>query len=162
MPPFRRPINTVFPSYALSPNMTVADNIGFGLRMLGRSKAEVANRVADMLRKELQLKLKRMRHEIGITFIFVTHDQEEALTMSDRIAVMNHGRLLQVGNPHEIHDAPADRFVAGFIGETNLLKGRVRSVTDGTAEVALADGVLLTADATGACAGESAAMSVSL
>lgn len=162
MPPFRRPINTVFQNYALFPHMTVADNIGFGLRMLGKSKAEVSERVNAMLRlvkmepmagrrtseisggqqqrvalaralapqpkvllldeplsaldyklrKEMQLELKRMQHETGITFIFVTHDQEEALTMSDRIAVMSKGQVLQVGSPRDIYDAPSDRFVA--------------------------------------------------
>ena len=204
MPPFRRPINTVFQNYALFPHMTVAENIGFGLRMLGRSKADVAGRVAEMLalvkmepmahrrtseisggqqqrvalaralapqpkvllldeplsaldyklRKEMQLELKRMQHETGITFIFVTHDQEEALTMSDRIAVMNKGRVLQVGNPHEIYDAPASRFVAEFIGETNFIDGRVRSVSDGVAEIGLNDGTVLTAKADGANVGE--------
>jgi spermidine/putrescine transport system ATP-binding protein len=72
------------------------------------------------LRKDMQIELKRLQAETGITFIFVTHDQEEALTMSDRIAVMSSGKILQVGNPREIYDAPTDRFVADFIGETNF------------------------------------------
>ena len=76
------------------------------------------------LRKEMQIELKRLQHETGITFIFVTHDQEEALTMSDRIAVMSAGKILQVGRPREIYDRPAERFVADFIGETNFLEGR--------------------------------------
>jgi spermidine/putrescine transport system ATP-binding protein len=185
MPPFKRPINTVFQSYALFPHMTVAENIGFGLTMLGRPKQEVKDRVAAMLklvrmealagrrtsqisggqqqrvalaralapqpkvllldeplsaldyklRKDMQIELKRLQSETGITFIFVTHDQEEALTMSDRIAVMSSGRILQVGNPREIYDAPTDRFVADFIGETNFLKGRIHSVTSGIADV---------------------------
>jgi spermidine/putrescine transport system ATP-binding protein len=204
MPPFRRPINTVFQNYALFPHMTVAENIGFGLRMLGKPRAEVAARVDAMLklvkmepmarrrtaeisggqqqrvalaralapqprvllldeplsaldyklRKEMQLELKRMQHETGITFIFVTHDQEEALTMSDRIAVMNRGRVLQVGDPRQIYDAPANRFVAEFIGETNFLSGQVRSVTGGMARVALPGGAQLDARADGAVAGE--------
>jgi spermidine/putrescine transport system ATP-binding protein len=79
------------------------------------------------LRQEMQLELKALQREVGITFVFVTHDQEEALTMSDRIAVMNHGRLLQVGDPEEIYDRPANRFVADFIGRTNLLEGTVES-----------------------------------
>ena len=74
------------------------------------------------LRKEMQIELKRLQHETGITFIFVTHDQEEALTMSDRIAVMSSGKILQVGSPRDIYDRPAERFVADFIGETNFLK----------------------------------------
>ncbi len=185
MPPFKRPINTVFQSYALFPHMTVADNIGFGLTMLGRPKSEIKARVAAMLklvrmealagrrtsqisggqqqrvalaralapqpkvllldeplsaldyklRKDMQIELKRLQSETGITFIFVTHDQEEALTMSDRIAVMSSGKILQVGKPREIYDAPTDRFVADFIGETNFLKGRIRSMTGGIAEV---------------------------
>src|SRR6185436_19923277 len=171
LPPFKRPVNTVFQSYALFPHMTVGGNIGFGLEMLGKPKSEVAARVDQMLklvrmealknrrtsqisggqqqrvalaralapqpkvllldeplsaldyklRKEMQIELKRMQHETGITFIFVTHDQEEALTMSDRIAVMNRGRVLQIGTPREIYGRPADRFVAGFIGETNFV-----------------------------------------
>lgn len=185
MPPFKRPINTVFQSYALFPHMTVAENIGFGLTMLGKPKQEINSRVDAMLRlvrmealagrrtsqisggqqqrvalaralapqpkvllldeplsaldyklrKDMQIELKRLQAETGITFIFVTHDQEEALTMSDRIAVMSSGKILQVGNPREIYDAPADRFVADFIGETNFLKGRISSVNGGIADV---------------------------
>ena len=174
-PPYRRPVNTVFQSYALFPHMTVRQNIGFGLEMLGRSRAETAETVERMialvqlsamadrkpgqlsggqqqrvalaralaprpkvllldeplsaldlkLRKEMQLELKRLQHETGITFVFVTHDQEEALTMSDRIGVMNEGRLLQVGAPRDIYNRPANRFVADFIGETNLIAGTI-------------------------------------
>lgn len=80
------------------------------------------------LRKAMQLELKALRHQLGITFIYVTHDQEEVLTMSDRIAVMNQGRVLQVGTPEEVYECPADRFVADFIGETNLLEGLVTEV----------------------------------
>jgi spermidine/putrescine transport system ATP-binding protein len=175
LPPFQRPINTVFQNYALFPHMTVAQNIGFGLKMLGWDKSRIGARVAEMLRlvrmepmadratsaisggqqqrvalaralapapkvllldeplsaldyklrKEMQIELKRLQHETGITFVFVTHDQEEALAMSDRIAVMNRGQVLQVGDPRTIYNAPADRFVADFIGESNLLTGRV-------------------------------------
>ncbi|WEZ84848.1 ABC transporter ATP-binding protein [Rhizobium sp. 32-5/1] len=185
MPPFKRPVNTVFQSYALFPHMTVAENIGFGLQMLGRPKAEIEARVAEMLklvrmeelrgrrtsqisggqqqrvalaralapqpkvllldeplsaldyklRKDMQIELKRLQAETGITFIFVTHDQEEALTMSDRVAVMSAGRILQVGSPRDIYDAPTDRFVADFIGETNFLKGQVVSSANGIADV---------------------------
>ena len=175
LPPFKRPVNTVFQSYALFPHMTVAQNIAFGLEMLERPRAEVESTVDGMLRlvkmeelknrrtdqisggqqqrvalaralaphpkvllldeplsaldyklrKDMQIELKRLQHETGITFIFVTHDQEEALTMSDRVAVMNQGRILQVGPPHEIYDHPFDRFVADFIGDTNFLKADV-------------------------------------
>ena len=193
LPPFRRPVNTVFQSYALFPHMTVAQNIAFGLEMQGKPKAEteatvkamlelvrlpdVGSRRADQLsggqqqrialaralasrpkvllldeslsaldlklRKEMQIELKRLQHETGITFIFVTHDQEEALTMSDRIAVMNKGQILQIGTPTEIYDAPANRWVADFIGETNFLEAEANG--DG---VVLADGQRLVAATT--------------
>ena len=171
LPPNRRPVNTVFQSYALFPHLTVAENVGFGLTMQGRPKAEVSATVARMLalvkleamagrktsqlsggqqqrvalaralapkpkvllldeplsaldlklRKEMQVELKRLQTETGITFIFVTHDQEEALTMSDRIGVMSAGKLQQVGSPKDIYTRPVNRFVASFIGETNFL-----------------------------------------
>ena len=190
MPPYKRPINTVFQNYALFPHMTVADNLGFGLKMLGRPKAEVDARVAEMLklvrmeaygsrktsqlsggqqqrvalaralapkpkvllldeplsaldyklRKEMQVELKRLQGETGITFVFVTHDQEEALTMSDRIAVMETGNILQVGSPREIYDQPSVRFVADFIGESNFLDGKIVSQEGTEAEVELAGG----------------------
>ena len=199
MPPFKRPINMVFQNYALFPHLSVAENIGFGLKMLGKPQSEIAARVNEMLklvrmeelskrqisqisggqqqrvalaralaprpqvllldeplsaldfklRKEMQIELKRLQSETGITFIFVTHDQEEALTMSDRIAVMSHGRVLQVGSPREIYDAPANRFVADFIGESNFLQGRIITATDSRAEVALLGGGNLTALASG-------------
>ncbi|WEZ85955.1 ABC transporter ATP-binding protein (plasmid) [Rhizobium sp. 32-5/1] len=175
LPPFKRPINTVFQNYALFAHMSVAENIGFGMKMLGWPKEKITARVAEMLRlvrmealaerrtsaisggqqqrvalaralapqpqvllldeplsaldyklrKEMQVELKRLQTETGITFVFVTHDQEEALAMSDRIAVMSKGKVLQVGNPREIYNAPVDRFVADFIGESNILEGRV-------------------------------------
>jgi spermidine/putrescine transport system ATP-binding protein len=182
LPPFRRPVNTVFQSYALFPHMTVAQNIAFGLEMLGKPKDEVKARVADMLRlvrmeqlsgrrtseisggqqqrvalaralapqpkvlldyklrKDMQIELKRLQGETGITFIFVTHDQEEALTMSDRIAVMSFGRILQVGTPREIYDRPAERFVADFIGESNFLPAEITSTGTGRAMVRLTSG----------------------
>ena len=195
LPPFRRPVNTVFQSYALFPHLTVAQNVAFGLQMLGRPRAETAARVTAMLRlvqmetlanrrtdqisggqaqrvalaralahapkvllldeplsaldyklrKEMQIELKRMQNETGVTFIFVTHDQEEALTMSDRLAVMSAGRILQVGTPREIYEHPADRFVANFIGETNFLQGEIQASGEGSAEVRLDLGVTLKA-----------------
>lgn len=170
-PPNRRAVNTVFQSYALFPHLSVAENIGFGLKMKGIAKAEVDRTVQEMLalvrleamagrktsqlsggqqqrvalaralaprpkvllldeplsaldlklRKEMQVELKRLQTETGITFVFVTHDQEEALTMSDRIAVMSAGRIQQLGAPREIYTKPRNRFVASFIGETNFL-----------------------------------------
>ncbi len=188
--PNQRSVNTVFQNYALFPHMTVADNIGFGLRMLGKPRAEVRATVAEMLalvrmeqladrrpseisggqqqrvalaralaprprvllldeplsaldlklRKEMQVELKRLQSETGITFVFVTHDQEEALTMSDRIAVMNAGRILQIGSPREIYDHPSERFVADFIGDTNFLTAMVTETRDGGCRVRLPSG----------------------
>ncbi|MDI3336190.1 ABC transporter ATP-binding protein [Defluviimonas aestuarii] len=172
-PPNQRPVNTVFQSYALFPHLTVAQNVGFGLKMLGKPAAEVtsavervlalvkledfANRLPQQLsdgqqqrvalapepqvllldeplsaldlklRKEMQSELKRLQAETGVTFIFATHDQEEALTMSNRIGVMSAGALLQVGTPHEIYERRVNRFVADFIGETVFLDGTVKS-----------------------------------
>jgi spermidine/putrescine transport system ATP-binding protein len=173
LPPQKRPVNTVFQSYALFPHLTVAENVAFGLQMLGVPKPQVKVRVQEALglvrlgdygsrlpkqlsggqqqrvavaralapspkvllldeplsaldlklRKEMQSELKRLQRETGITFVLVTHDQEEALAMSDRIAVMSAGRVLQVGDPHEIYERPASRFVADFVGESNLIPG---------------------------------------
>jgi spermidine/putrescine transport system ATP-binding protein len=169
--PHKRPVNTVFQSYAIFPHMTAAENIAFGLQMDRWPKHRIAARVAEMLdlvqlaglgdrrpaqlsggqqqrvavaralaksprvllldeplsaldqklRVGMQSELKRLQRETGITFIFVTHDQREALTMSDRVAVMNAGSILQIGSPHDIYEKPAARFVADFIGETNFL-----------------------------------------
>lgn len=177
-PPFQRPVNTVFQSYALFQHMTVAQNIAFGLEMEKVSKRETDERVGKILelvklggmekryprqlsggqqqrvalaralvklpkvllldeplgaldlklRKEMQLELKALQKEVGITFIFVTHDQEEALTMSDRIAVMSNGHVLQIGSPVEIYERPNCKFVADFIGETNFFEGTVEKV----------------------------------
>ena len=171
----QRNIGMVFQAYALFPNLTVAQNVGFGLKVKGAPAREIAARVAEMLaliglpemgerypyqlsggqqqrvalaralapkpqvllldeplsaldlqlRKEMQIELKRLQVETGITFVFVTHDQEEALTMSDRIGVMQAGHLLQVGDPRTIYTRPANRFVASFIGESNFLTGTV-------------------------------------
>jgi spermidine/putrescine transport system ATP-binding protein len=176
LPPFKRPVNTVFQSYALFPHLTVAQNIAFGLeerrtprstisstveRMLALVKLEgygarkpaqlsggqqqrvaLARSLANnpkvllldeslsaldlKLRQDMRLELKRLQRETGITFVFVTHDQDEALTMSDRIAVMRAGRVAQIGTPSEIYDHPRSRYVADFIGDTNFLTGTVR------------------------------------
>ncbi|HET89593.1 MAG TPA: ABC transporter ATP-binding protein [Chloroflexi bacterium] len=95
------------------------------------------------LRKAMQLELKALQHRIGITFVYVTHDQEEALTMSDRIAVMNGGRVLQIGTPEEIYERPANRFVADFIGETNFLEGQVTAGRPGEATVQVEDSLTI-------------------
>ena len=171
LPPFRRPVNTVFQSYALFPHMTVAQNIGFGLEMQGKPKTEIAatvekmlalvklpdvgNRRADQLsggqqqrialaralaswprvllldeplsaldariRKHLREQIRAIQQELGLTTIFVTHDQEEALTMSDRIFLMNAGKIVQSGDAESLYTAPVDAFAAGFIGNYNLL-----------------------------------------
>jgi spermidine/putrescine transport system ATP-binding protein len=99
------------------------------------------------LRKQMQIELKRIQSEIGITFIFVTHDQEEAMTMSDRIAVMRQGRIEQLGAPEELYERPATEFVAGFLGVSNLLDGEVASRDGRYADVRLADGTMLRAPA---------------
>ncbi|MGH2547470.1 MAG: ABC transporter ATP-binding protein, partial [Actinomycetota bacterium] len=173
-PPHRRPVNTVFQSYALFPHLNVRDNVGFGLRFQNVSKEEAHRQVATVLglvelagfeerrpaqlsggqqqrvalaralilnpdvllldeplgsldaklRKALQLELKSIQEEIGITFVYVTHDQEEALTMSDRLAVMSDGRVVQVGPPREVYEEPADAYVADFLGVSNLMDAR--------------------------------------
>ena len=188
LPPNKRPVNTVFQSYALFPHLTVAQNISFGLEMLGKPAAEVKSRTAEMLalvkldtmadrktsqlsggqqqrvalaralapqpkvllldeplsaldlklRQAMQIELKRLQMETGITFVFVTHDQEEALTMSDRIGVMSQGKLQQVGTAKEIYTRPKNRFVASFIGETNFLEARAEG-----GKVCLASGDLV-------------------
>ncbi len=197
LPPHKRPVNTVFQSYALFPHMTVAQNIGFGLEMLNRPRDAVRQTVDEMLtlvqmtemadrktseisggqqqrvalaralaprpkvllldeplsaldfklRKEMQLELKRLQHETGITFIFVTHDQEEALTMSDRIAVMQGGKIRQIGGPREVYDHPADRFVADFIGDTNFLDAELLAVEGDMARLRLGSGTEVVARA---------------
>ncbi|MCD6058611.1 MAG: spermidine/putrescine transporter ATPase subunit, partial [Thermomicrobiales bacterium] len=144
------PVNTVFQNYALFPHMSVAQNVSYGLEMAGVAKPERQRRVQDALamvrlphvegRKPAELsggqqqrvalaralvnrlELKQLNREVGATFLYVTHDQEEALTMSDRIAVMNEGRILQLGTPGEIYERPQTRFVADFIGQTNFLE----------------------------------------
>jgi spermidine/putrescine transport system ATP-binding protein len=188
--PYRRPVNTVFQSYAIFPHLNVFDNVAFGLRRSGVKGEELHKRVTDAcemvqlsgferrkpnalsggqqqrvalaralvnrpkvllldeplgaldlkLRKEMQLYLKDLQHEVGITFIYVTHDQEEALTMSDRIAVINEGRVQQVADPPTLYELPKNRFVADFIGQTNVFSGTVESVSDGRATLRTASG----------------------
>ncbi len=170
-PPNKRPVNTVFQSYALFPHMNVEQNVGFGLRMKGVDRSEEKQRVNETidlveltglnkrrpgalsggqqqrvalaralvnqpkvllldeplgaldlkLRQTMQLELKDIQKNVGITFIYVTHDQEEALTMSDRIGVMNEGKLVQVGVSEDIYESPANLFVASFVGDMSFL-----------------------------------------
>ena len=190
IPPYRRPVNMMFQSYALFPHMTVESNIGFGLRQDGMPKAEIAERVGQMLklvklekfakrkphqlsggqrqrvalarslakrpkvllldeplgaldkklREETQFELMDLQQELGLTFVVVTHDQEEAMTMADRIAVMSQGKVIQVATPAEIYEAPNSRFVADFIGDVNILEGKVAASGNGKIELAAADG----------------------
>ena len=195
LPPYRRPVNTVFQQYALFPHMTVARNVGYGLEMAGVRKAERQRRVAKALamvrmanvegrrpnelsggqqqrvalaralinrpkallldeplgaldlklRKAMQFELKQLNRETGATFIYVTHDQEEALTMSDRIAVMSEGRILQLGTPAEVYERPADHFVADFIGQSNLIPGQLLARDDGSCSIRIESGPVLAA-----------------
>jgi len=177
VPPYQRPVNTVFQSYALFNHMSVAENIAFGLRIKRLGKAETEDRVRQALklvkmeefanrvptslsggqqqrvalaralvnrpavilldeplgaldlklRKEMQVELSNLHKDLGLTFVMVTHDQQEALSLSDRIAVMRQGRVEQIGSPTEIYERPKTTFVADFIGDTNLLEGRIES-----------------------------------
>ncbi|WP_435281411.1 ABC transporter ATP-binding protein [Streptomyces koelreuteriae] len=176
LPPNKRNVNTVFQSYALFDHLSIADNVGFGLKRKGVDRAEIRRRVGEMLeliqlagladrkpgtlsggqrqrvalaralvnrpavllldeplaaldlklRRQMQVELKQIQREVGITFVFVTHDQDEALTMSDRIAVMNGGRIEQCGTPEDIYEHPATSFVASFMGTSNLMTGTYR------------------------------------
>ena len=173
MPPYKRPVNTVFQKYALFPHLDVFENIAFGLRIAKVPAEEIEERVTEMLgvvslkgfehrkitqlsggqqqrvaiaralvnrpkvllldeplgaldlrlRKDMQNELKRIQQQMGITFIYVTHDQEEALTMSDTVVVMDKGRIQQIGTPEDIYNEPKNAFVADFIGESNILNG---------------------------------------
>lgn len=175
VPPYRRPVNTVFQSYALFNHLTVWENVAFGLRIKGLLKQPMGERVKQALklvkmesfanrfpaqlsggqqqrvalaralvnrpavllldeplgaldlklRKEMQVELSNLHQELGLTFVMVTHDQEEALSLSDRISVMHEGKIEQIGTPSEIYERPQTAFVADFIGDTNLFLGRV-------------------------------------
>ena len=175
VPPYERPVNMMFQSYALFPHMTVEQNVAFGLKQDGVPKAEIADRVATMLelvklgglgkrrphqlsggqrqrvalarslvkrpklllldeplgaldkklREHTQFELVSLQDKLGVTFIVVTHDQEEAMTLASRIGVMNHGEIVQAGTPSEIYEFPGSKFVADFVGSVNIFEGKL-------------------------------------
>jgi putrescine transport system ATP-binding protein len=181
VPPYRRPVNTVFQSYALFPHMTVEHNIAFGLKQDRLPKAEIGRRVEESLalvkltgmnrrkpdqlsggqrqrvalarslakhpkvllldeplaaldkklREETQFELADLQQRLGLTFVIVTHDQEEAMTLADRIAVMSHGRIVQVATPAEIYEQPNSRYVADFVGDINIIECGLAARGDG-------------------------------
>jgi putrescine transport system ATP-binding protein len=175
VPPYERPVNMMFQSYALFPHMTVEQNVAFGLKQDGVAKTEIAERVATMLelvklgglgkrkphqlsggqkqrvalarslvkrpklllldeplgaldkklREHTQFELVSLQDKLGVTFIVVTHDQEEAMTLASRIGVMNHGEIVQAGTPSEIYEFPGSKFVADFVGSVNIFEGKL-------------------------------------
>lgn len=185
VPPYRRPVNTVFQSYALFNHLSVWDNIAFGLRIKKMPKGKIVERVKEALklvkmeayanrlpaqlsggqqqrvalaralvnrpavllldeplgaldlklRKEMQVELSNLHQDLGLTFVMVTHDQEEALSLSDRIAVMYEGKVEQIGSPSEIYERPQTAFVADFIGDTNLFSGHLAASDGSTLQV---------------------------
>lgn len=193
VPPYKRPVNMMFQSYALFPHMSVEKNIAFGLKQDGMAKSEIDDRVANMLklvkleqfgkrkphqlsggqrqrvalarsiakrpkvllldeplgaldkklREETQFELMDLQQDLGLTFVVVTHDQEEAMTMADRIAVMDVGRIVQIGTPAEIYEAPKSEFVASFIGDINLFRGEVTAVNGGLVDITTPDGMVI-------------------
>jgi len=210
VPPEKRDIGIVFQNYALFPHMTVAENVGFPLRVRGTPKAEMAERVAkalDMvhlggygsrtpgrlsggqqqrvalaralvfepklvlmdeplgaldkqLREHMQMEIRHLHERLGITVVYVTHDQSEALTMSDRVAVFNAGVIQQVASPSELYEKPATSFVAQFIGENNRLLGRVVEINGLVCMAELADGSRIEATCTGVGVGEATSLSI--
>ena len=190
--PYQRDVNTVFQNYALFPNLNVYDNVAYGLKVKKVPKAEIKERVTEMLkmvqlegfekrrvnqmsggqkqrvaiaralinrpkvllldeplgaldlklRKQMQIELKRLQKKLGTTFVYVTHDQEEALTMSDRIAVISEGVVEQIDTSYNIYENPKTRFVAGFIGESNILDGIVKETEGGKLIIGTEDGIV--------------------
>jgi putrescine transport system ATP-binding protein len=210
VPPYRRPVNMMFQSYALFPHLTVAGNIGFGLKQDGLPKNQINARIAEMLvllrlegmalrkphqlsggqrqrvalaralvkqprvllldeplaaldkklRGETQFELMRLKERLGLTFVIVTHDQEEAMTVANRIGVMNQGRLIQVATPSEIYEQPNSRWVADFIGDVNLIEGRVVETAPAVTTIASAFGTLRAAATSAAKPGDSVAVAL--
>ncbi|KQZ15690.1 ABC transporter ATP-binding protein [Mesorhizobium sp. Root554] len=211
IPPYRRPVNMMFQSYALFPHMTVEKNIAFGLKQEGMPAAEIDKRVAEMLRlvkleqfakrkphqlsggqrqrvalarsvakrpkvllldeplgaldkklrEETQFELMDLQQELGLTFVVVTHDQEEAMTMADRIAIMDKGQVMQVATPAEVYEAPASRFVANFVGNVNMFEGTVADRTQDTARITGASGAqILVENAADTVAGADVAFAI--
>ncbi len=196
IPPYKRPVNMMFQSYALFPHMTVENNIAFGLRQDNMAKSEIDERVQSMLklvklvqfgkrkphqlsggqrqrvalarsiakrpkvllldeplgaldkklREETQFELMDLQQELGLTFVVVTHDQEEAMTMADRIAIIDKGRIMQVATPAEVYEAPNSRFVADFIGNVSTFEGKVAASSGGKLDIAANDGFAIRAD----------------
>ncbi len=188
-----RPVNMVFQQYALFPHMTVAQNIGYGLRQIRPRipKSQISERVSKALdvvqlvgfedrkiwemsggqqqrvalaraiinepklllldepmaaldrklRKEMQIELQDLQRQLGITFVLVTHDQEEALSMSDRICIMRDGKIVQIGSPQELYDRPNSRYVADFVGTSNFFNGKLQGLPDGLSVVLLDNGM---------------------
>ena len=211
IPPYRRPVNMMFQSYALFPHMNVWNNIAFGLKQDGMPKGEISKRVDEMLklvrleqfalrkphqlsggqrqrvalarsvakrpkvllldeplgaldkklREQTQFELMDLQQDLGLTFMVVTHDQEEAMTMADRIAIMDKGEVMQVATPAEIYEAPTSRFVADFVGNVNLFEGRVAGREDGRTRISDGNGVsLLVSEAGGAADGADVAFAI--
>ena len=131
--PNQRDVNTVFQNYALFPHMNVAENIGYGLKLKKVNPKvllldEPLGALDLQLRRAMQIELKHLQKKLGITFIYITHDQEEAINMSDRIAVMRDGRIEQIGTPDEIYNHPKTSYVATFVGNANILHGVAESI----------------------------------
>ncbi|WP_336739393.1 ABC transporter ATP-binding protein [Aureimonas altamirensis] len=210
IPPYRRPLNMMFQSYALFPHMSVEKNIAFGLKQDGMARSEIADRVAEMLRlvkltpyakrkpqqlsggqqqrvalarslakkpkvllldeplgaldkklrEETQFELMDLQQELGLTFVIVTHDQEEAMTMSDRIAVMRAGRIEQVATPAILYEAPNSRYVADFIGNVSIVEGTVEDISGDRLRLAAEGGILTVDGAPNLAKGAAAALAV--
>jgi len=206
IPPYRRPVNMMFQSYALFPHMSVEANIAFGLKQDGMPKPQIEARVKEMLklvrleqfarrkphqlsggqrqrvalarsvakrpkvllldeplgaldkklREATQFELMDLQQELGLTFLVVTHDQEEAMTMADRIAIMDRGKVMQVATPAEVYEAPASRFVADFVGNVNILEGTVSERSGDAATITGASGAQIRVENAGAAAAGSA------
>ena len=209
-PPEARPTGMVFQAYALFPHMTVAQNVGYGLKLAKTSPAQIATKVEAMLetvgltglggrkphelsggqqqrvqlaralvldrdillldeplaaldaqlRKDMCLELKHLQEKVGITFIHVTHNQEEAMTVADRIALIADGKLVEQGSAREVYEAPKRRFTASFVGENNLLDGRIAGVSGQTAQIETPGGTITVAAIPGTTEGAAASVSI--